>query len=63
MMEITALEKTTTKNIPKDIRKKLERLLVKYTLEVNSFRNDGWTIAHFKEKVKEIKEKLDKLDE
>jgi len=62
-MEITELEKTTTKSINEQTIYELKNTLTEYMFQANSQHNDGWTQEHYKHEAEKIEEKLKLLTE
>ena len=63
MMEITELEKNTTKSITEQSEYELKNLLTEYMVQANSPHNDGWTQEYYKAEAEKLEKQLKLLNE
>jgi len=63
MMEITELEKTTTKSINEQTIYKLKNTLTEYMIQANSPFNDGYTQEFYKLEAEKVEQELKLLSE
>ena len=62
-MEITELEKTTTKSINEQTIYELKNTLTEYMIQANSPFNDGYTQEFYKQEAEKIEQKINLLTE
>ena len=63
MMEITELEKNTTKSINEQTVYDLKNTLTEYMIQANSPYNDGWTQEFYQQEAEKIEKQLKLLTE